>query len=65
MNKVMQEVEWVRYFQWRGGEEKLPRLLYTDDLVLNGESEEDPKTIIGHFVEIYERKCSKVHVEKK
>ena len=33
---------------WR--EQRLPSLLYADDLVLCGESEEDLRVMVGHFV---------------
>ena len=31
---------------------RLPGILYADDLVLCGESEEDLKAIVGRFVEV-------------
>ena len=33
-------------------ERRLPGLLYTDDLVLCGESEEDLRAMMGRFVEV-------------
>ena len=30
----------------------MPDLLYLDDLVLCGESEEDPKAMVGHMVDV-------------
>ena len=39
----------------RRGEWRLPGILYADDLVLWGESEEDLKAIVGRFVEVGRR----------
>ena len=39
-------------------------LLYADDLVLNGESEEDLRVMKKPFVEIYERKVLKINAHK-
>ena len=41
----------------------MPSLLYADDLVLFGESEEDLRTMAGHFVEEC-RRCMKVNKGK-
>ena len=38
----------------------MPGLLYADDLVLYGESEEDLRAMVGHFVEVF-RKDLKVN----
>ena len=38
-----------------GKEGRLPGLLYTDDLVLCGESEEDLRMMVGRFAEVYRR----------
>ena len=43
--------------EWR-----LPGFLYADDLVLDGESEEEPRrAILMHFVEVCMRNCLKVN----
>ena len=39
----------VRFME-EGGECRLPGLLYVDDMVLCGESEEDLKVMVGCFV---------------
>ena len=39
-------------FQEEGREWRLPDLLYADDLVLCGESEEDLRAIVGRFIEV-------------
>ena len=39
-----EEIEW-----------RLPGLLYVDDLVLCGESEEDLRAIVGRFIEVCRR----------
>ena len=42
-----EDIEWI-----------LPGLLYADDLVFCGESEEDIKAMVGRFVEVYkEKRC--------
>ena len=46
--------------EWR-----LPGLLYIDDLVLCGETEEDLRAMVGHFGEVHrgsENQCSKSKV---
>ena len=45
--------------EWR-----LPIILYVDDLVLCGESEEDPKMMIGRFVKVCRRRGLKVNGDK-
>ena len=47
-----------------GREWKLPVLLYADDLVLCGESEEDMRGIVGCFVEVC-RRCLKMQVRAR
>ena len=47
-------------FQEEGREWKLPDLLYTDDLVLWGESEENLRAMVGHFVKVCMRRGQKV-----
>ena len=42
-------------FQVEGREWRLPSLLYADDLVLCGESEEDLRAIVGRFIEACRR----------
>ena len=39
-------------------------MLYVDDLALWGESSEDLKKMIGHFVNVCERRCLKVYLDK-
>ena len=46
-----------------GREEGLPELLYADDLVLYGESEEGVRAMVGHFMEVC-RSCLKVNAGK-
>ena len=43
---------------------RLPGLLYADGLVLCGESEEDLKVMVGHFVEVCRRRGLKVNADK-
>ena len=38
--------------------------MYTDDLVLCGELEEDLRTIVGWFAEMYKRRGLKINVGK-
>ena len=40
----------------KGREGRLPGLLYTDDLVCCGGSEEDLRAMMGHFVEVRRRR---------
>ena len=40
---------------------RLPNLLYEDDLVLCGESEEYLKAMVGRFVEVFRRRRLKVN----
>ena len=47
-----------------GREWRLPGLLYADDLVLCGESEEDLRAIVERFIEVCWRKGLKVNVGK-
>ena len=42
--------------QEEGREWRLPGLLYVDDLVLCGESEEDLRAIVGRFIEVCRRR---------
>ena len=42
---------------------RLPGLLYADDLVLYGESEDDQKVMIGHFVEACKRRGLRVNTD--
>ena len=51
-------------FQEEGSEWLLPVLLYTDDLVLCGESEEDPRAIVGGFIEVCRRRGLEVNAGK-
>ena len=53
----------VRFLEkWR--EWRLPGLLYADDLVLCGESEEDLKATVGRFVEVCRKRRLKVNAGK-
>ena len=69
MNAVKKEVKMgmerrgVR-FQEEGREWRLRGLLCTDDLVLCVESEEDLRTIVGHFVDVCRRRGQKVNAGK-
>ena len=45
--------------EWR-----FPGLLYANDLVLSGESEEDLKVMVGHFVEVCRRRGLKFNAGK-
>ena len=48
-------------FQEEGREWRLPVLLYAEDLVLSGESEEDLKALVGCFLELCRRGSLKVN----
>ena len=67
MEAVMKEVEKgvgrrkVRFLEGRGW--KLPGLLYTDEVVLFGESE-DLRAMVGRFVELCRKRGLKVNVGK-
>ena len=52
-------------FQVEEGEWRFLGLLYTDDLILYGESEEDLRTMVGRFVEVCRRTGLKVNVGKE
>ena len=49
-------------FDWKEG--RLPGLLYTDDLFLYGESEEDLRAMVGRFAEVCRRRGLKVNASK-
>ena len=51
----------VRFLE-SGREWRLSGVLYTDDLVLCGESEEDLGSMVGRFAEVCKRKGLKVNV---
>ena len=51
-------------FQEEGREWRLPGLLYADDLVLCGESEETLRAIVGRFIEVCRRRSRKVNAGK-
>ena len=51
MDKVMKGGVRVRFLE-EGREWRLPCLLYADDLILCGKSEEDLKVMVGRFVEV-------------
>ena len=69
MNAVMKKLKMgmgrrgVRFEEERR-EWRLPDLLYADNLVLCGESEEELKTIVGRFIEVYRRRSLKVNAGK-
>ena len=42
----------------------MPVLLYADNLVLCGESEEDLRAIVGNFIGVCRRRCLKVNAGK-
>ena len=46
------------------GEWRLPDLLYTDDLALWGQSEEDLRAMVGWFVKVCRKKGRKVNAGK-
>ena len=48
-------------FQEEGREWRLPRLLYADNLVLRGESEEDLRAVVERFVVVCRRRGLKVN----
>ena len=56
-------VDGVRFLE-EGREGRLPCLLYSDDLVLCGESEEDSRAMVRWFVEVC-RKGLKVNACKR
>ena len=47
-----------------GREWELPGLLYTDELVLCGESEENLRAMLGRFVEVCKKRGLKVNADK-
>ena len=47
-----------------GREWRLPGLLYADDLVLRGESEEDLRVMVGRFAEVCRKRGLKVNAGK-
>ena len=51
-------------FQKEGREWRLPSLLYADDLLLCGESEEDPREMVGRFAKVCRRRGLKVNAGK-
>ena len=51
-------------FQEEGRGLKLPGLLYADDLVLCGESEENLRKIVGRFIEVFRERGLKVNAGK-
>jgi hypothetical protein len=65
MKELMNEVvgEGVRIIE-RVGESKVPCLLYADDLVLCGESEESLRILVGEFNGVCKRRGLAINVEK-
>ena len=61
MDTVMKE---VKMGMGRRGESE-DCLLYANDLVLCGELEEDLRTMVGHFVDVYRRRGLKVNAGKR
>ena len=51
-------------FQEEGKEWRLSGLLYADDSVLCGESEEDLREIVENFIEVFRRRGLKVNADK-
>ena len=51
-------------FQEERREQRLPGLLYADDLVLCGESEEDLRAMVRRFAEVFRRRGLKVNAGK-
>ena len=47
-----------------GREWRLPSILYADDLVLSGESEDDLRVMVGRFAEVYKKRGLKVNTCK-
>ena len=65
MKKVkMRGVRREMSFQEDEGEWRLPGLLFADDLVLCGESEEDLKVMVERFAEVCRRKGLKANASK-
>ena len=67
MDAVMKEVTMEmgkRGLSEKGREWRLLRLLYADDLVLCGESQEDLRTMVGRFVKVCKRRSLKVSAGK-
>ena len=55
----------VRFLEeWKERGWRLPELLYADDLVLSSELEKDLKVMMGHFVEVWRKRCLKVNGDK-
>ena len=48
-----------------GRKERLPGLLYLDDLVSCGEFEDDLRAVVGHFVEVRRRRFLKVQIRAR
>ena len=53
----------VRFLE-DGGELRLPALLYANDIILCGESEEDLRVMVGRFAEMCRRRGLKVNASK-
>ena len=53
----------VRFLE-NGREWRFPGLLYTNDLVLCGESEEDLRVMVGWFAKMYRRRGVKFNEDK-
>ena len=51
-------------FQEEEREWRLPGLMYADDLILCGESEEDLRAMVGHFVEVQVKAREKLYLEE-
>ena len=61
--KIGMEKRGVRFME-EGRKWKVPSLLYANDLVLCGESEEDLRAMVGRFVELCRRRGLKVNAGK-
>ena len=70
MDEVMKEVKMGMgrrgvSFMEQGREQRLPALLYADDLVLCGESEEHLMVMVGWFPEVCRRRGLKINGKSK
>ena len=69
MNAMMKEVKigmgrMEMLFLEKGRECRLPGLLYVDDLILCGKSEQDLEVMVEHFVEVCRKRGLKVNANK-
>ena len=64
MKEAKTRMRRVRFIE-AGREWRLPAFLYTDDLVLCGESEEDLRAMVEQFAEMCRRRGLKLNVGKR